>query len=370
MTDEIVIISPESVPGAGGVGDYTLRLIEKWDCRGNLRLLVPRSGLDQAAALPRGTEKLGIDAAAICKQLPSSDGKVLVQYSAYGFDRLGYPRHLTRALLEWKSKTHGLLVVMFHEIWAFWPILNKNAVVQFFHRHAIKQLLRHADTVFTTTTSQAEHLKKLAPSRSVHVLPVGSNIRPNKDVGVARKLGWAVLFGRQDARIRVLKKMQDSLRSLVAARRITKVITVGATHPHHDEEERSLLAKLSLAAGFEQRGPQDERDVSELLLTAAFGISAQDELSYSKSGTFMAYAAHGLNILAECADPTKEEPLSLLTSPHELLQGISHTELEVRAERLRAWQQQTSSWDLIAAKLAEVLQLSEEARAANQVISR
>jgi len=370
VINEIVIISPELIPGAGGVGDYTLRLIESWDYHGNLKLLVPNSGLGQEAPLPQRTEKLGIDAVAIGKQLPSGDGKILIQYSAYGFDQLGYPRKLVRALIEWKHKTRGLLIVMFHEIWTFWPITNKNAIVQFFHRRAIKQLLRCADTVFTTTSSQAQYLKKLAPSRAVHVLPVGSNIRRNKDVEVVRKPGWAVLFGRQDARIRALTKMRNSLFSLAAARRITKLITVGAMGLDRDAEERSLLANLGFVEGFEQRGPQEERDISELLLTASFGISAQNELSYAKSGTFMAYAAHGLNVLAECADPEREEPLNLLTSPRELLQGITDTELKRRAEHLRTWQQRTSAWDLIAAKFVEALQLPEVSRVAHQVVSR
>jgi hypothetical protein len=370
VIDEIVIISPELIPGAGGVGDYTLRLIESWDYHGNLRLLIPNSGLGRKAPLFQRTEKLGIDAVAIGKQLPSGVGKVLVQYSAYGFDQLGYPRSLVRALVEWKHKTRGLLIVMFHEIWTFWPITNKNAIVQFLHRRAIKQLLRCADTVFTTTSSQAHHLKKLVLSRSVRVLPVGSNIRRTKDVEMARKPGWAVLFGRQDARIRALKKMQNSLFSLAASRRITKVVSVGATGLNRDAEEHSLLANLGVSEGFEQRGAQAEQDISELLLTASFGISAQNELSYAKSGTFMAYAAHGLNVLAECADSAREEPLNLLTSPGELLQGIPDTELKRRAEHLRAWQQRTSSWDRIAAEIVEALQLPEAGRPADQVASR
>ena len=82
-------------------------------------------------------------------------------------------------------------------------------------------------------------------------------------------------------------------------------------------------------------------------------------MSYSKSGTFMAYAAHGLNIVAVCADRSKEEPLCLLIDPRELLQGLSETELKLRAERLRAWQKRTSSWQIIAAKFADALQLAE-----------
>jgi hypothetical protein len=165
----------------------------------------------------------------------------------------------------------------------------------------------------------------------------------------------AVVFGLQRARIRTLKKMQSSLRSLAAAERVTKIITVGA-NGDENKEERRLLTKLGLAEGFEQRGPRTESEISELLLTASFGISGQDELSYTKSGTFMAYASHGLNIIAACADRSKPEPVSLLVDPRELLQGVSDAELKQRAQRLAAWQKNVSSWDMIAAEFADALQ--------------
>jgi hypothetical protein len=152
--------------------------------------------------------------------------------------------------------------------------------------------------------------------------------------------------------------MQGSLNSLTAAGRITKIITVGA-NGDDDNEERGLLSAFRLAEGFEQRGPRPEREISELLLAASFGISGLDELSYSKSGTFMACAAHGLNIVAACADRSKEEPLCWLTAPNELLQGVSEAELKLRGEHLRAWQKRTSSWQIIAAKFAAALQLVE-----------
>jgi hypothetical protein len=356
MTDEMVIISPESIPGAGGVGDYTLKLLAHWPSLPNLRLLTPK------ISRGRGTD-------AVLKQLPATGGKILVQYSAYGFDRAGYPRNLIRALIDWKTKTRGLLVIMFHEIWGFWPILNKNFIVQFLHRRSIKELLDCADVVFTSTSSQAGHLRALAPRTRVHVLPVGSNIRHDEDTDPRRKPGWAVLFGRQSARIRALRKMQGSLSSLATAGRFTKIITVGA-NGDNDTEERGLLSGFRLAEGFEQRGPRPEREISELLLTATFGISGQDELSYSKSGTFMAYAAHGLNIVAACADQSKEEPLCWLIAPRELIQGVSEPELKLRGERLCAWQKRTSSWQIIAAKFADVLQLSETSRMRNQAASR
>lgn len=333
MTNEIVIITPEP-SGAGGVGDYTQRLIEAW---------------------PGNTKPHVVVSKNISEQLPLRTGKIVVQYSAYGFDRVGYPRQLIRALIDWKNLTRGLLVVMFHEIWTFWPPLNKNAVVQFFHRRAIKRLIGCADAVFTTTPSQAAYLQKLCPGKSVRVLPVGSNIRRHEDVDLARRHGWAVLFGLGAGRVRALKQMRPSLSALAASGAITKIITVGIGDGSSAQEERDLLSEFQLREGFEQRGQQEEGEMSKLLLTAAYGISAQDELSLFKSGIFMAYAAHGLSVLNESADRAKSEPICLLVAPGELLRGVPETELKSRAERLRNWQGQTSSWPLISATFAEAL---------------
>ncbi len=336
MSDEVVIITPE-LPGAGGLGDYTQRLIEAWPVESKPRLLVANE--------------------TIAHQLPAHGGKILVQYSAYGFDRHGYPRQLIRALIDWKKKTRGLLVVMFHEIWTFWPAWNRNRLVQFFHRRAMQKLIGYADAVVTTTSSQAEHLGKLLPAKPVRVLPVGSNIPRNEDVDLARQRGWAVLFGLEAGRVRALKQMHSALHSLAARGLVTKIITVGAGDGRWSQEEASLLSSLKLKEGFEQRARVDENEISKLLSTACYGISAQDELSLGKSGSFMAYAAHGLNILSSAADSTKSEPISLLISPNELLAGVSDAELKNRAERLLAWQRQTSSWDLIAAAFADVLKI-------------
>jgi glycosyltransferase involved in cell wall biosynthesis len=351
---DVVVITPEL--STGGVGDYTLRLLENWPKTTNVKILSSRN--DPASiSLLYPLDNLGSYPSAILEQLPADNGKVFVQYSAYGFDSLGYPRKLIRALVDWKKRTRGRLVIMFHEIWTFWPVTNKNFFVQYLHQRAIKRLLQCADEVFTSTESQAEHLRALWP-RSVHVLPVGSNIRRQGDVDPGRIPGCAILFGLQDGRIHALKKMQSSLTSLARAGDVTKLISVGAGgDSHRDAEESALLAAFGLKDGFEQLGPRSEAEVSRLLLTASFGIFAQDQLSLSKSGTFMAYAGHGLNVLADFADVSMPEPICWLVAPRELLGNISESELKTRAEGLAAWQQQTSAWSLIAKAFGEALDL-------------
>ena len=167
----------------------------------------------------------------------------------------------------------------------------------------------------------------------------------------------AVLFGLQGSRLKALREMKADFRALAAARKITKLVSVGGGNMNRgDEDERAALSSLALSDGFEQRGALPEFEVSKLLLKASFGISAQEELSITKSGTFMAYAAHGLNILSPHGGAAGPEPLCWLTPPAELLRGVGGNELPARAQSLRAWQERTSSWSRIAGQFAHALQ--------------
>jgi hypothetical protein len=199
-------------------------------------------------------------------------------------------------------------------------------------------------------------LRRLSGGRAVEVLPVGSNIVPIRESEGARQPGVAVLFGLQPGRVRALEKMRAQLRELIKADTIQKIVTAGAGDSSEGEmEERTLLSELKLPAGFEQRGQLPEAEISELLLSSAFAISAQDELSLYKSGTFMAYASHALNIISNAADASKPEPVCLLTSPRELTDGMSMSELTARARRLRAWQREKAGWPHIARQIARAL---------------
>jgi phytoene dehydrogenase-like protein len=325
VSREVLIISPEVTPGSGGLADYTLRIVQEWGDRADVRFSDGR----EIANFPR---------------------KILLQYSAYGFDPFGYPRSLLRSLIAWKrANPRSVLVVMLHEIWTFWPLLNKNRFVQSLHRRDLGKLARVADAVFTSTPSQAEHLTDLAGGRTIQVMPVGSNIPLVADLTAAREEGVAVLFGLQVNRIKTLREMRSDLQRAT----LRKVITFGGGNTAQDDVEQTLAP----AAKFELRGAVTAEEASHLLARATFGISAQDPRSIMKSGTFMAYAAHGLNILSPYAEPLGAEPLCWLTSPSELAAGVAAEELKSRAENLRRWQERTASWPEIAQRFAEALQL-------------
>jgi len=152
--------------------------------------------------------------------------------------------------------------------------------------------------------------------------------------------------------------MHRELKALGAIGKIRKIVTAGRGGSRKgDDEEIALLMDLDLIESFEQRGPLPEEKISELLSTSEFAISAQNDLSITKSCTFMAAAAHGLNIISCSANASKPEPLSLLVSPDELMKGVTRTELESRGEKLRRWQERIAAWPRIANQVARALEL-------------
>ena len=360
MTSSLVIITPGLVAGSGGVADHTLALLREWSPLQNVTLLVatPGSAPEEWSGAVR---PLGSTSEAILAQLPSNGGKVFVQYSAYGFNRFGYPRDLIRALAEWKKRAGRQLVIMFHEIWTFWPFTNKNFIVQQLHRRALRQLVKVCDSVFTTTSSQAEHLRQLN-NASVHIVPAGSNVARRSAANVTRTDKWAALFGLQHTRLRALDHMRKSLDTLSAANQIARIVCLGSgTDPNMARRERHMLSRLNLSEGFAQLGTLGPDDVSEVLNSVTFGLFGQNELSCTKSGSFMAYAAHQLCVIADFANPSKPPPVCWLVGPNEMLGGIEPRELQRRAECLRMWQEQNCSWEVIANKIGSVLAIESVA---------
>jgi hypothetical protein len=150
--------------------------------------------------------------------------------------------------------------------------------------------------------------------------------------------------------------MRKSLTALAADGRIDRIICIGqGSGPDANNRERGLLDSLNLPKGFTQQGGLSEEAVSDVLSSATFGIFGQSELSCTKSGSFMAYAAHRLSVLADFAEPSKSPPVCWLVSSAELLSGIDQTELDRRAECLQMWHEQNCSWEVIAGKLASAL---------------
>ena len=253
---------------------------------------------------------------AFLARLPSTGGTVLVQYSAYGFDRFGYPRWLLNALLEWKKQARGKLVIMFHEIWTFWPLLNKNRLLQEFHRRKLLVLSSVADAALAIPEARLP-ISQLSFSQYSGVLPVGSNIAVIETANPVRQDGLAVLFG--------LEKCQSSHVTHDARTFLKRLAAAGKDIGDHyrwrweaslgGSDEKMLPECLAPRNGFQQRGHPPEEEVSTLLAKASFALSVQDELSLCKSWHLHGHAVHGLNTFL---------PMRTIRSePHHLLADLA-----------------------------------------------
>jgi hypothetical protein len=232
--------------------------------------------------------------------------------------------------------------------------------VQWLHRRDIKGLVRRTDASFATTPSQAEHLQALHLTAPVQVLLVGTNIRVQfSSAAQQREPRHHRPFRSARLKYQTLRQLKSELKGLAAAERITGIVVMGGGNTSKgDDQDRALLGVCGLKQRFEQRGMFPKAEIWAALSAATFAISAQTKMSLMKSSTFMAYAAHGLNILSPIANPLASEPLCWLTSPAELRTGISAGQLHAQAENLRVWQERTSSWPRIASEFARALQLN------------
>ena len=359
----MTIITPEIEAGAGGLADYTLRLIEHWPVDTNFQILTRRLPQNKVTG-PHVTGLLPSSEEEIFRALFAAKGPVLIQYSAFGYDSAGNPEDLINAVTRWKSfGNSSRLVVMFHEIWTFVPFWNRRFLAQKRHRRLIGRLALAADVVVTSTASQAAHLERVSGRSDVSVLPVGSNITPHPISKSARDETAAVIFGLAPSRIRALRSLRGTLRKLASAKTLTRITTIGQGD---NSGESALLEDFKLSAGFQQLGACSEAVVAREFEQAAFAISDQDPLSYTKSGTLMAYAQHGLNVISPFASATSGEPFSIFFSPTDLQGGVSPEQREERARLLKNWQARTSSWPSIADFFLAALRLPESSLSATR----
>lgn len=382
----LVVLAPNFPPAVCGVGDYTANLLRAWphDDPREIRCL-----LRPAPAAALGARFLDLPDG---EPIPISDitphyrplldtllalgpCDLLAQYSAYGYDpRWGCPAGLCDALVAWTRARRGRLVVMFHELWADeWSLWHPHRWVQVWHRYKLGQVARAATCLFTTTELSAARLRALMRGGgrpvSVTVLPAGSNIPLPSTAAPAgeRERGLFVLFGAQFTRVRCLRALREPLAALAAGGRLHRLVLLGvgqgeALAREEDELLRAIFpasATTAAAAGFDVLGERPAREIATWLARAEFGLSFQNETNFTKSGTLMAYLAHGIDVLSPFAGRACPEPFASMTHPDELL---ADTPLPPgRAESLRGWYATHADWPLLAAAFADGLRGNKDA---------
>jgi len=339
-----------------------MNLVQAWPEPRSFQFIVTR-GADASKKLLPDLFILGAseNAEGLTRALDSVEGDdVLVQYSGFGFDPKGCPRWMPDVLAAWKLKKKGRRVaIMFHELWTKRPLWDPRVVRSWRHRYSIGRLIKLSSAVYTNTEGYAGWLRALNPRVSVSVIPVGCNVQVQTIADLAsRERGLLVVFGKQGTRMLALHTMKESLARLAQAGRLNQLLIVGGS-PDGAQTELSFARQFLPEEKLGATGFMDDEALSELLARAEFGVSGQDWLSVEKSTTFMAYAAHGLNILSPYAGTDERAPFNWLTGVDELLTDDMQMEqkLRDRSRSLREWYESTASWSAIATKMSAGLRI-------------
>ncbi len=363
--DAVVFIVSRLPPAVCGVGDYTMRLIEHLRLATPPTMLVMEGAEATRAAVPGlPVEQITADRAALLSRLRELGAAcVVLQYVGYGFHWRCCPLWLLRALGEWRRSVRGArLVVMAHELWVRCAWWKPDWIIQQVHRRALRRLAAVADQVFTSTEGYRASLADVVPAGRLRVLPIGSNIVPvAAPETAAREPGSWVLFGRQGSRVNALRTMAPWLAKLHAAGHIRSLTVAGSSQGDaFAAEEKCLLASALPADAIQILGPLPPADLSRLFLRTQFGIFAQTPASFTKSGIFMAYASHGLAIVADNAAGLTGEPHRRVLHPSDLLGGKAGAEaVRERGAHLLEWYGTTADWESIAAAYRTAIQNPE-----------
>jgi hypothetical protein len=342
-------------PAVCGLGDYSRLLLSTLKLDPPPRILVANGAAETNAMNPEWpVVQLKRSAGDVIRRLEEYGAtRVVLGYVGYGFQSRGCPLWLLAGLRKWKQRNPGgRLVLTLMELWftpAFW---KPDFLLQRLHRRSLRRLAMAADKVFVSTEGYAGMMRDCIPPERLRIVPVGSNIVAHVPPdSVPRHPGRWILFGRQGSRIVALKRLGPWLAKFHGSGRVRLLQIAGARESEEANQEEDQLVRRALPANaFQILDLVPSAELSRLLLEAEMALCGQVPGAYGKSSIFMAYASHGLNILAPDTRRTEEPPSCWVTHPAELETAAADF-TQVLAERsahLRAWFEETASWERIA----------------------
>jgi hypothetical protein len=276
-------------------------------------------------------------------------GDVLLHYAARGYQRFGCPTWLPSALTEWKSSfPSGRLTVFFHEVPGDVRRLSHHFVLAKINEWIIRRLAQIADVLVTNTEGHAAALRKLSGRAVVHCIPVGSNIEPPRGTSAQRADAEFVVFGLPFGRRQTLQAFGADIATWHDRGVLRKLHLIGP-------EDRVAVAAPegplsgNVSSAVVRHGTLAETDVSRLLSTARFALTNVTRRTWSKSGSFMACAAHGCIVVTEQRET--EGPLRYALAKTEVGR-VSTAEIESRAAALKGWYVENAAWAVTARRLS------------------
>lgn len=348
----LLIVTTRLPPHVCGVGTFSWKLDQHWPGDTSPHhFLVVEAG--PGSECDRMTE-FGRDWTALDRSLDQADsGNVLVHYAGHGYQRFGCPVRLSKALHRWKRKfPQSHLTIFFHEVPGSPSLTSKRYLFDLCSRRIAGKLANLADLAVTNTKEHARVLEALSRHRNVRWLPVPANVEPAGDTEQDRIRTEFVIFGLPFGRWRTLQTFDEHIRSWQRNGTLTHLHLVGPSDRKFDLRSERLLESYSNPAVVIRHGQLAPAEVSRILSRARFAFTIANDDNWSKSGSLMAFLAHGCVVIANCE--SKVDGLSSSVRPGEV-GSLSEVELDTKAAEARQWYEQHADWDSLGRRISDLV---------------
>ncbi|HKI02152.1 MAG TPA: glycosyltransferase family 1 protein [Thermoanaerobaculia bacterium] len=324
MSRRVVQVVPNLPPPPEGVGSFAMTLAEALRARHGIesRFLAAVKIPNAEPAALRGAleEAAGGDGA---------QATVLLHYANYGYEPRGCPSWLVDGLTEWKGRSRGRLVTVFHEVHAMGLPWRSSFWLSPLQRRLAASLARLSDGLATSMGYYRRILLQWVPGKEIALMPVFSTVgEPAESTPLAARARRMVVFGGPGTRAQAYRELRPAIESSCRMLGIEEVCDVG---PGDGPGASDLPVRVR------RLGPLPAAEVSELLAGSLAGFIAYPAPFLPKSTIFAAYSAH--RVLPVCAWPRPRrqvEPPPPFWTPR---QGgeVHWDQLQDLTDRAHAW---------------------------------
>lgn len=352
----LVFVVPRLSPYACGLGQYAWELHRHWPVAGTQNRFAVLSGAKVSRDYLHmvAIEEFSASARSLVNLLEQQDtDDVLLHYAGRAYHRFGFPRWMPRAFKHWQRRNNARrLHIIFHELPADLPLLSKQGILQRLSFPVARSLAEQAITVITNSEHHAAVLNRWQLRSAVEWFPVPSNIPAPAEVQRRTRRGEFAIFGLPYTRLQTVRLFADWLSRWHASGRLTRLHLIGPRDQKFAPQADALAAAALPADAMMNHGELEPDAVSKALLEVEFCLSSSDKLTWSKSGTFMACAAHGCCIVI----PEREnrDPLRLTVAAADLATTVPELSAQKGAQ-LHTWYLEKADWDRTGKRVAELI---------------
>jgi hypothetical protein len=149
--------------------------------------------------------------------------------------------------------------------------------------------------------------------------------------------------------VQTLQRFASAIAAWARTGKITRLHVIGPRDERLAVDESAILTGAGVSEITTVHGALSATQVSDLLHRSQFALTNVTDETWSKSGVFMACAAHRCAVVADISSTTA--PLQFVVRPDQVA-TIDDAELARRTSALREWYSANAGWPVVAARFA------------------